>query len=134
MNRKALLYLLAALLTFFAVSAVWSVRDILAFRIENGVGFGEYYSPKLWGWLAVYLVLGAAVLIGAAVRFRGDVIAPAAWALAAALLFFFAHRDPFYRDWSEDCWFARLGWILGGIAFLIVKDLLVAAAERIRSR
>ena len=131
MNKKGLLYILVIVLTYSAISVAWSARDIQAYRIEKGVGF-DLYQPRLGKDLglhaAVFIIsLGVGVWI-----FRADALLACLYAVSTAYLFYFTHRDPFYKDWLEDCSFAMLGYILAGILCFAIKDVISKVVARLK--
>lgn len=124
-------YLSLAVMTHLGISIAWSARDILSYQIENGIGF-DIYNPKLGVYLAVHILALMSVGVGTAIRLKADAVVPFTYALITALLFYRTHYDPFYKDWSEDCWFARLGYVLAGVLLFVLKDALVKVIQRIR--
>ena len=124
MKAKIGIYLAFILLTYFLISCAWSIRDIQAFHIENGIGFADY-SPKMWPYLLIHAVLFIATLIIGIYFFCLEIIIPLILALGAALVFYKLHYDPFYRDWPEDCWFARIKYITIGVVILGLKDIAI---------
>ena len=123
MKTKRARYVFMAVLAYFAINCAWSARDIQAYYIENGVGFGDY-NPKMWLYLAIQGVLLVITLIMGIYHQRAEIFIPAILAIGSALLFYKLHSDPFYRDWSEDCWFARTAYIAGCLIIMGLKDTI----------
>lgn len=132
MHRRIWTYASVAVLTWFSVMAAVSLRDIEAYKIENGIGFYPSYEPSttldLAKELLIFLACGAVTVW----RLRNDAVLPVFYALAVGALFFGLHTDPFYRDWEEDTFFDGLAYTLAGVTGFLIKDGILYLVGRLR--
>jgi hypothetical protein len=133
MKSRLLLYILVGVLTYSAISIAWSARDIQAYRIDEGVGF-DMYQPRLGVDMALHVAILVLCLCAGFWYFKADGLLLLLYAVSTSYMFYFTHRDPFYKDWSEDCLFALLGYVVTGVFCFVVKDLVADMVTRIRRR
>ena len=121
-------------LCFSTTNVAICIRDMQAFEKGNGSGFYTGYNPQLWPSLIISICIAIiCVAIGAKLNLK-RMIFPVLFSIVATIRIYRDHFDPFYRDWGEDTFWAKMGYLSILVLAFFAYDTLTWIATRVKRK